>query len=142
MKPITETSVRSLFASLESGKSDLFFAHVSDSVHWTVMGTHPLAGTYTGRQEFTDHTFRRLDRVLKDGVRLRVTGVLVSRTIAVVELEALSTANNGLPFHNQYCWICRFDGGKIVEVRAYLDSALVQKVIDENETEFPGNNSE
>jgi uncharacterized protein len=142
MKPITETSVRSLFASLESGKSDLFFAHVSDSVHWTVMGTHPLAGTYTGRQEFTDHTFRRLDRVLKEGVRLRVTGVLVSRTIAVVELEALSTANNGLPFHNQYCWICRFDGGKIVEVRAYLDSALVQKVIDENETEFPGNNSE
>ena len=142
MKPITETTVRSLFASLESGKSDLFFAHVSDSVHWTVMGTHPLAGTYTGRQEFTDHTFRRLDRVLKDGVRLRVTGVLVSRTTAVVELEALSTANNGLPFHNQYCWICRFDGGKIVEVRAYLDSALVQKVIDENETEFPGNNSE
>ena len=136
MKPITETSVRLLFASLESGKSDLFFSHVSDSVHWTVMGTHPLAGTYTGKQDFTDHTFRRLDRVLKDGVRLRVTSVLVSGSTAVVELVAISTANNGLPFHNQYCWICRFEEGKIVEVRAYLDSALVQKIIDENETDI------
>jgi hypothetical protein len=27
----------------------------------------------------------------------------------------------------------RFDRGRIVEVRAYLDSAMVQRVIDDNE---------
>ncbi|MEI7433999.1 MAG: hypothetical protein WCJ93_07095 [Methanomicrobiales archaeon] len=53
--------------------------------------------------------------------------------IAFVELEALSLARNGIPFRNSYCWICRFDQGTIVEVRAYLDSALVQKLLDENE---------
>jgi len=33
-------------------------------------------------------------------------------------------------FNNEYCWVCRFDADRIVEVRTYLDSALVQKVID------------
>ena len=35
-------------------------------------------------------------------------------------------------FDNRYCWVMRFDGETIVEVRAYLDSALVQKLIDDN----------
>ena len=53
--------------------------------------------------------------------------------IAVVELEALSEALNGMPFDNRYCWVVFFSDNQIVRVRAYLDSALVQKLIDENE---------
>ena len=133
MKPVTEEMVRALFAHLESGDADAFFRHVADDVDWTVMGTHPLAGTYHTKQEFIAHTFRRLNTVLKDGVLLRVTHILISENTAAVELEALSTALNGTPFRNRYCWICRFDHGQIVEVRAYLDSALVQKLLTDNE---------
>ncbi|MCZ3364819.1 MULTISPECIES: hypothetical protein [Methanobacterium] len=43
-------------------------------------------------------------------------------------------ALEGLPFNNTYCWIVQFKNNIIVEVRAYVDSALVQKVIEENET--------
>jgi ketosteroid isomerase-like protein len=38
-----------------------------------------------------------------------------------------------MPFNNTYCWIVKFEKEIIIEVRAYVDSALVQKVIDENE---------
>lgn len=133
MQYLTPEYVRSLFASLETGRSEEFFSHVIPAVNWTVMGTHPLAGTYNDRDTFIASTFGRLNKVLKDGVRLRVTGILVSDDTAAVELEALSTALNGKPFRNRYCWICRFESGKIVEVRAYLDSALVQMLLDENE---------
>ena len=34
---------------------------------------------------------------------------------------------------NNYCWVCRFDGEMIVEVRAYLDSAMVDYTIHRNE---------
>jgi uncharacterized protein len=64
---------------------------------------------------------------------LRVTNLLVDGDRAAVEMESLSTALNGEPFDNTYCWIVRFSNGTIVEVRAYLDSALVQRLIDENE---------
>ena len=97
MKSITEEQVAALFAHLESGNGDAFFLHVADDVDWTVMGTHPLAGTYHNKQEFITHTFKRLNTVLKDGVLLRVTHILVSGNFAAVELKALSTALNGVP---------------------------------------------
>jgi hypothetical protein len=133
MDQVRAEEVRALFASLEKGDADRFFSHVADDVNWTVMGTHPLAGTYNNKQAFIAGTFRRLKAVLKEGVLLRVTDVLACGNTAAVELEALSTAKNGVPFRNRYCWICRFEKEKIVEVRAYLDSALVQKLLDENE---------
>ena len=109
------------------------FAHVADDVQWTVMGTHPLAGEYHSKADFRAHTFARLNTVLREGILLRVTHVIAHGEWAVVELQALSTALNGKPFDNRYCWVIRFDGEFIVEVRAYLDSALVQKLIDGNE---------
>ena len=130
---IQADSVRSLFANLESGRTDVFFDHVAEDVNWTVMGTHPLAGTYHTKADFLAHTFARLNKLLKEGVILRVTNLLVDGDTAVVELQSLSTALNGKPFNNRYCWIARFSNGTIVEVRAYLDSALVQRLIDENE---------
>jgi uncharacterized protein len=125
--------VKSLFANLENGKSGAFFEHVADEVDWTVMGTHPLAGTYHTKADFLAHTFARLDKILKEGVVLRVTNILVDGESAAVEMESLSTALNGKPFDNTYCWIVHFSDGTIVEVRAYLDLALVQRLIDENE---------
>ena len=125
--------VRSLFANLENGRPEAFFNHVAQDVKWTVMGTHPLAGTYHTKENFLAHTFARLDKLLKEGVVLRVSNLLVDGDTAAVELESLSTALNGKPFDNRYCWIARFSNGTIVEVRAYLDSALVEQLIDENE---------
>lgn len=125
--------VASLFDHLRHDKAK-FFEKVSDDVQWTVMGSHSLAGDYFGKENFLDHTFRRLEKLLKEGMVLAIRNIMVDGDLAAVELEALSTAKNGKPFNNRYCWIVKFDGGIIKEVRAYLDSALVQRLIDENET--------
>lgn len=40
----------------------------------------------------------------------------------------------GLKFENTYAWVVRFDEeGKVVQVRAYLDSTLVKQGLEENE---------
>ena len=130
---INIAKVENLFKNLETGNTDNFFKHVSDDVSWTVMGTHPLAGTYHSKEEFISHTFQRLNRILKEGVILKVKNILLQDETAVVEMESISTALNGNPFNNTYCWVVYFRDDSIIEVRAYVDSALVQKVIDENE---------
>ncbi len=129
---IDEATVREIFSSLEHGDGDAFFAHVQDNVDWTVMGTHPLAGHYTSKTSFRAGTFSKLAKVLPGGAQLRVTHVVVSADTAVVELASGATARNGMPFHNRYCWFVRFDQGLIVEVRAYLDSALVAELFRQN----------
>lgn len=128
---MTTQEVSAIFEALASGRADEFFEHVDDKVAWTVMGTHPLAGEYKSKAEFRKATFDRLAALFPDGIRLSVRDMLVDGEMAAVELTTRETANSGVKFDNDYCWICRFDGRRIVEVRAYLDSALVQKVIDE-----------
>jgi len=78
------------------------------------------------------HTFDKLAKVLPKGTQLHTEHVLLSDDWAVVELHSAATAKNGLKFDNRYCWLCRFADTKIVEVRAYLDSALVARLFAEN----------
>ena len=129
---IAVTQIRDIFRSLETGDGAGFFAHVADDVDWTVEGTHPLAGHYLSKADFLAHTFQKLAKVLPQGTQLHVENILQSEDWAVVELRSLATAKNGLRFDNRYCWVCRFKGDKIVEVRAYLDSALVARLFQEN----------
>jgi ketosteroid isomerase-like protein len=129
---ITLERVVEIFRGLENGDGTAFFEHVANDVDWTVEGTHPLAGHYRSKSEFRAHTFDKLDKVLPKGTLLRVEQILVSGDWSVVELHSLATARNGLRFDNRYCWVCRFDAGEIVEVRAYLDSALVTRLFEEN----------
>jgi ketosteroid isomerase-like protein len=123
--------VIALFGKLKDD-TDAFFAHVADDVDWTVMGTHPLAGRYRGKEAFLEHTFARLAKALPDGAKLTVTHALVDGDTAAVELHSDVRAANGMHFDNRYCWVCRFEEGSIVEVRAYLDSAMVAELLRQN----------
>jgi uncharacterized protein len=122
------------FENLSNGKTNAFFDSVVDDVHWTVMGTHPLAGVYNSKADFLNHTFERLGKILKKRpVVMKLDHIYVSGDTAIVEMTSTSTALNGRRYPQKFCWVTLFVDGLIVEVRAYLDSVLVQQVIDENE---------
>jgi len=129
---ITTERVREIFRGLEKGDGAAFFEHVADDVDWTVMGTHPLAGRYRSKKAFIAGTFAKLGQVLPRGAELQVEHLLVEDDQAVVELHSLATAKNGMRFDNRYCWVVYFQNGIIVRVRAYLDSAMVARLFDEN----------
>ena len=129
---ITSDSVREIFKGLENGDGAAFFEHVADNVDWIVEGTHPLAGHYLSKKAFLEGTFAKLSQVLPNGAQLHVEDLLVKDNEAVVELHSLATAKNGLRFDNRYCWVVYFRDGVIVRVRAYLDSAMVARLFQEN----------
>jgi ketosteroid isomerase-like protein len=134
---LTKQFVEKLFRNLENGHQDQFFSQVAPNVLWEVMGTHPLAGVYNGKQEFLDHTFVRLKKLLKGGPVLKVSNILIAEDtpIVIVKMVQLSYSINGRPFNNTYCWLVKFENEVIVHVRAYLDSALVQALVNENPIE-------
>jgi ketosteroid isomerase-like protein len=129
---VTSDYVRKIFSGLEHGDGAAFFAHVADDVDWTVMGTHPLAGKYRSKADFIAGTFAKLGQVLPQGAQLHVEHLIVNGDEVVVELHSLATAANGMRFDNRYCWIVLFESEKIVRVRAYLDSAMVAQLFEEN----------
>jgi len=130
--PITADHVRKVFKGLENGDGAAFFEHVADNVDWIVMGTHPHAGHYRSKTAFIAGTFNKLAQVLPQGAQLQVEYLIVKDDQAVVELHSLATAKNGMRFDNRYCWVVYFQNGVIVRIRAYLDSAMVARLFEEN----------
>jgi uncharacterized protein len=131
---VTAEYVKSIFEALANGDAPTFFNNVADDVSWRVTGTdNPLSGNYTSKSEFVAKTFQRLGKLMDGPMKLAVVNVIVDGNMAAVELKANAKAKSGSDFANEYCWVCRFENEKIVQVRAYLDSALVKRVIEENE---------
>ena len=129
---ITPDRVREIFEGLENGDGAAFFEQVAEDVDWTVMGTHPLAGHYLSKKAFIEGTFAKLSQVLPQGTQLHTEHLIVKDDQAVVELHSLATAKNGMRFDNRYCWIVYLWDTLIVRVRAYLDSAMVARLFEEN----------
>jgi ketosteroid isomerase-like protein len=127
---VSEDYVRQIFRGLENGKRHKFFDHIADNVDWIVEGTHPLAGQYRSKTELIGGIYAK--RILPQGAQLVVEHILLKDDQAVVELRSLATAENGLRFDTRHCWVVRFCGKTIVQVRAYLDSAMIAHLFDES----------
>lgn len=110
-----------------------FFERVAEDVTWTVMGTHPLAGTYTSKAQFIAATFERLTPLMRSGTHLSLIDLFVDGDTMIAELQTRSTTLEGATYDNVLCWVCRFESDRIVEVRAYLDSAMVAWTVARNE---------
>jgi ketosteroid isomerase-like protein len=124
----TRSLVVRAFAAYERGDSQPLFDAVADDVKWTIRGTNPLSGEYHGKQEFLEATYARLANVLKEPVKPRVRRIVVEDDLAVVEWRGRATSIADQPYDNDYCWIMRVADGKIVEVTAYFDGALVEEL--------------
>jgi ketosteroid isomerase-like protein len=129
---VTAEFVCSVFKGLETGDGADFFKYVVDDVDWTVMGSHPLAGHYRSKAAFLAGTFAKLGKALQKCAQLSVEHLIVKDDQAVVELRSDATAKNGMRFDNRYCWVVYFRDDMIVRVRAYLDSAMVARLFEEN----------
>lgn len=122
-----------------------FFDRVADNVRWTVEGVHPISGTYTSKAEFVAATFDRLTPLMREGIHLELDNLVIDRQTVVAELRTNSTTLEGAPYDYRLCWVCLFEGSdpgdRIVEVRAYLDSATVTWTILRNERLRPATGS-
>jgi hypothetical protein len=129
---INRELVQGIFAKLASDTPNDFFDHVADGVSWDVLGTHPLAGHYDSKKAFREATFAKLNPLFDEPLKLYTRSLTLDfdQNRVAAELYSKVTSKKGVPFNNEYCWVCEFDDLEIVAVRAYLDSALVAHVIE------------
>ncbi|MER5889583.1 hypothetical protein ABT160_37650 [Streptomyces sp. NPDC001941] len=108
---------------------DKFFSDfVSDSVKWTMVGRHPLAGHYQNKREFLDGTLEQV-RARSGGLSFDLKAMYGTAEQTIVIMQGVASANDGNAYDPFYVWLCRFDEDKIVEVQAYVDTHVVTDLI-------------
>ncbi|KAF2490099.1 hypothetical protein BU16DRAFT_567193 [Lophium mytilinum] len=131
--------ISKVFAHLAEGNFTAFLDQVTPDVQWTLMGTHALAGVYHNRTIFAVDALARLANTLdpahKGSMKLTYIVGGGEEEWSVQELHGQGVCKNGLVYDNKFAWVTRWtEQGKIAECRGYLDSALVQRAITENES--------
>src|SRR5262249_50496989 len=132
---VREDHVRRVFRALENGHRGKFLDHVADNVDWIVEGAHSLVAHYRSKGNLLAGSFA--NRIVPPGAPLVVEHVTVKDDEAVVELRSLATAKDGGRFDTRYCWVVHFAGETIDQVRAYLDSAMLARLSDEDRNQIP-----
>ncbi len=118
--------VTNLFAKWEAGNSSGFFDAVANDVVWTAIGSTPISGVSHSKKEYMDKTYLPLQAVFAGSTSCKVKRVLADGDTVVVEWHGETPLAKGGVYANDYCWVVRVAGDKLVEVTGYFDTAAVQ----------------
>lgn len=116
-----------VLAELADGRFTPFAESFADDIVWTIQGTTPWSRSYEGKQAVLAMLGAVTTRV--DGpYRMQAHRILADGDFVVVEGQGRNKLRAGGRYDNAYCWVCRFERGRLRELVEYMDTDLVLRV--------------
>jgi ketosteroid isomerase-like protein len=119
-----------IFAALARGDSKPFLDSLADDFCWLAKGTNAWSGTYRGKQAVRDDLLRPLFANFAGPYTNTAHRFIADGDWVAVECRGQVITKAGKPYNNEYCWVCRVEGGKLAEVIEYMDTELVATVLE------------
>ena len=121
-------TIRNNFAELAKGNGAPLLESLADDVQWTIIGTTCLSKTFKGKQDVIDGLLVPFREALVDGhIHIHVDNLLADGDFVVVQGHGEAMTKRGVAYNNTYCWVYRFEQGKIKALTEYLDTELVTR---------------
>jgi uncharacterized protein len=114
------------YASMAAGNPAPYLDLLSDDISITMFGDHRFARTFKGRDDIYSNLFGPIREVLDGSIRMNVTNATAENDLVVVEARGEAQTKDGRSYKNTYCFVFRFEDGKIIESREYMDTQLVK----------------
>jgi ketosteroid isomerase-like protein len=134
--------MQDIFAAVAAGDRTAFVDSLADDVTLRVTGSNSWSRTFTGKASLLRDLYGYLNTLLAPGRRTVAHRFIADGDHVVVEARGDMTTKAGVRYDNEYCLVYRLAGGKIVEIREYLDSALCEAVLGKFPIEAAGRISE
>jgi uncharacterized protein len=122
--------MENIFAALAEGNGKVFLDHLAENFCWTITGSSAWSGTYRGKQVVQTDLLHPLFSQFAERYTNRAHRFIAEGEHVVVECRGNTTTKAGQSYRNSYCWICRIQDGKLAELTEYLDTRLVDQVLD------------
>jgi len=127
----TETNkqlVRTAFEAL--GQSDMrpLYDLMSDDFAWIIEGQSRFSRSYEGKEAVKRDLLAPLFEAFATPYRFTIDEIIAEGDRVVVRGRGEVRTKAGKDYNNSYCFVLRLEGGQLVELREYLDTALVEQV--------------
>ena len=120
-----KAQVEHMMTEMSHGRPKAFFNAMADDVAWRWMGVHQWSRTFASKQAIIDTLFGGSSESLPSSSQILVRAIHGDGDVVVVEHSGQNELPGGARYDNNYCWVLRFEGGAIKEVREYMDTQLV-----------------
>ncbi len=121
--------MQEIYAGTANRDGSLFIANLADDVTWCVTGQNKWSRTFKGKASVLGDLQGHFQSLLVQRSRTVAHRFIADGDWVVVEGRGDNLTKTGLRYDNEYCMVFRLSGGKIVEIREYCDSALVERAL-------------
>lgn len=119
--------VREMFSGISRADASLFYECLAEDATLTITGECSWSQVIRGR-EAIQQFYRYVHSQLAERGRTDALKILADDDWVVVEARGNMVMKGGSPYRNHYCLLFRLEAGRIVEMKEYQDTALVEKV--------------
>jgi len=122
--------LQTIFEGLARGDGRPFRDSLADDFRWTLTGSTAWSRTYEGKQAVLEELMKPLFANFATPYTNTALRFIAEGEWVVVECRGNVTTKAGKPYNNRYCWVCRVEGGQLMEVIEYMDTQLVAEVLE------------
>ncbi|MFF5109885.1 nuclear transport factor 2 family protein [Streptosporangium sp. NPDC000509] len=97
-----------------------------DDVKWTIVNGR----TYTSKAEFLAQGSAPIMDRLASTLVMTIHDLWSEGDTVIIRFAGDATAIDGVEYHNEYCWVWRLQGGRVMRSHAYLDMIAVRELVD------------
>lgn len=132
---ITETAsnklfVQHIFAQLAKGNRKPFADAMADDFCWIITGSTAWSREFRGKAAVRTGLIEPLFKQFANAYRSHAQRFIADEDYVVVQFRGEAMTRKGEPYNNSYCYVIRLAGGQMRELTEYLDTALVERVLD------------
>ena len=123
-----KAAVRKAFEAM--GRSDIgpLVALMADDFAWIVEGQSKFSNRFDGKAAVERKLLGPLFETFATPYRFAIEEIIAEGERVVVLGRGQVRTRWGKDYNNSYCFVLKLAGGKLVELREYLDTALVEAV--------------
>ena len=120
--------VQSWLEKAGSGDMEGAFALFADDAVWSNIGSTRFSGDFAGKDAILGGLIGPLFEQLEGGIRSDLEAVVADGERVVVLSQGNAMTRTGKAYNNTYAQVFTVRDGKIIKVREYMDTALVDAV--------------
>lgn len=119
--------MRRFFDAMNAGDVATLIGSYADDGRCVTMGRTLISGTFDKQQ--VAMAAGRIYEAFPDGVRFEILDITAQDDRVAIEAESFARHVSGKDYHNEYHFLARLRGGKIVEFKEYCDTEHITDVI-------------
>jgi uncharacterized protein len=126
-------TITNIYKALEQGDTSVFASACHPDYVWRFPGHYSWAKRFEGQAAIQRDLIMPLYALFATTYKSHAISIMGEGDTVVAEVRGDVMTKAGQRYNNEYCFIFKFSGGKIMEVVEYCDTDLIERVLGKYE---------